>query len=307
VAWLITIATALLVSMYLTKRLLQPVNLLDRAAAHFSAHDFSHRVSVAGSGELSRLAKTYNAMCDSIQQAHADLMRQEQLSTIGRLASSLVHDLRNPLAAIYGGAEMLIDGNLPAEHTRRIAENIYRACQRMQALLRDLLNVSKGEPRNADFCSVRGIIEAAAETAATDSPEIRIHVHVDSDVEALCDGTRVERVFNNLISNAIEAIAGSGEIYIEAELKDESLDVFVEDTGPGIPAHLSQALFKPFVTGKRSGLGLGLALSRQTMLDLGGDLTVSPSRHGSGACFRLQFPIVRTHQQHSSPHAAVNV
>jgi signal transduction histidine kinase len=306
IAWLLTIITALLLSMFLTRRLLEPINLLDQAAAQFALRDFSHRVPVRGSGELSRLAKTFNAMCDSIQQAHADLMRQEQLSTIGRLASSLVHDLRNPLAAIYGGAEMLIDGNLPPEHTHRIAENIYRACQRMQALLRDLLNVSKGEQRNVDFFSLHNMIEAAAETLASETSRMRIVMGVEETVEVLCDNTRVERVFTNLISNAAEALPHGGEIYIESERDGDGVAVFVEDTGRGIPPHLRPSLFKPFVTGKRSGLGLGLALSRQTMLDLGGDLSLATPRHGEGACFGLHFPTVRRNQLATSAHIPAN-
>ena len=93
-----------------------------------------------GNNELSRLAATFNQMSQSIEQAQADLIRQEQIHTIGRLGSSLVHDLRNPLAAIYGGAELLVDGHLPADQMRRIAKNIHRSCERVQVLLRDLLS-----------------------------------------------------------------------------------------------------------------------------------------------------------------------
>ena len=75
-------------------------------------------------------------MCASIRQAREDLIRQERISTIGRLSGSIVHDLRNPLAAIYGGAEMLVDADLPPAHVKRLAGNIYRASRRMQELCR---------------------------------------------------------------------------------------------------------------------------------------------------------------------------
>ena len=295
IAWLLTIATALLVSSYTTRRLLEPVKLLDRAASEIASRNYHYRVPVKGAGELSRLAETFNNMCDSIEQAQADLIRQEQIHTIGRLGTSLVHDLRNPLAAIYGGAEMLVDGQLPPEHTRRIASNIYRASQKMQELLRDLLDVSHGEARNAEFCRLREIVEAAAESVNRANLDVNIRIQLNESAEVFCDRTRVERVFVNLLSNAIEAMPDGGVVEISLREEPGSLVVFVEDTGPGIPSNIKSKIFRPFVTGKRYGLGLGLALSRQTMVDLGGDLAVAESA-GNGACFSVRFPKAPAHE-----------
>jgi len=289
-AWLATVAIALLVNLLMTRRLLDPVKLLDRAAAEIAARNYHYRVPVSGSDEFSRLAATFNHMCDSIEQARADLIRQEQINTIGRLGSSLVHDLRNPLAAIYGGAEMLVDGQLPAEHTRRVAHNIYRASHRLQELLRDLLNVSRGETGNIEACRLREIVEAAAEAAQNVDTGVRIKIALEDLTEVLVDRTRSERVFTNLFSNAIDAMPEGGDVYVYSKGDGDNLLVFVEDNGPGIPAEVRAQLFRPFVTaGKRSGLGLGLTLSRQTMLDLGGELQLL-SRPGPGACFCLRFP-----------------
>jgi hypothetical protein len=84
------------------------------------------------------------------------LIRQERISTIGHLSSSIVHDLRNPLAAIYGGAEMLVDGNLAPAHVKRLAANIYHASQRIQRMLQDLLNVSCGKSVASEPCRLGG-------------------------------------------------------------------------------------------------------------------------------------------------------
>lgn len=288
-AWFVTIATALLVSSFLTRRLLQPVKLLDRAASEIAARNYHFRLTVQGNDELSRLASTFNQMCDSIERAQAELIRQEQIHTIGRLATSLVHDLRNPLAAIYGGAEMLVDGELPPEQTRRIASNVYRASHRLQELLKNLLSVSRGEVAEPETCRLRDIIEAASESIQPGSG-IRIRIAVNDATELCVYRIRLERVFVNLFSNAVEAMPEGGNIYVYSKDDKTSLSVFVEDTGPGVPASVRSNLFQPFVTaGKRTGLGLGLPLARQTMLDLGGDLQLV-NRTGSGACFYLRFP-----------------
>jgi signal transduction histidine kinase len=288
-AWLVTIAAALTISSYFTSRLLAPVKALDRAAAAVAAGDYAVRLPPGGRDELGRLAKTFNQMCESIQRAQAELIRNEQIQTIGRLATSLVHDLRNPLAAIYGGAEMLIDGQLPPSHERRIALSIYRASQRMQQMLRDLLNISRGHTNQLEVCRLREILESAAETAPQNSGPVDVTMEIENDALIVADRTRIERVFSNLLSNAAEAMPEGGEVRIRAKQSDQWTDVLIEDSGTGVTPDLRDRLFQPFATGKRAGLGLGLTLSRQTMLELHGDLFLVSSGPG-GTCFCVRFP-----------------
>jgi signal transduction histidine kinase len=105
------------------------------------------RVPETGGDELARLARTFNQMSSSIQEARRELIRQERLTTIGRLATSIVHDLRNPLAAIYGGAEMMVDGELNPRRRERVAQTIYRSSRVIKELLQELVDVSRGRPR----------------------------------------------------------------------------------------------------------------------------------------------------------------
>jgi signal transduction histidine kinase len=101
----------------------------------------------------------------------------------------------------------------------------------------------------------------------------------------------MERVFLNLIANALEAMPHGGEIRIGARQRDNGVLIEVEDTGPGIPRAIQDRLFEPFVTaGKDDGLGLGLALSRQTVLDHGGDMWIEPA---AGAHFAIRLPLKR--------------
>jgi signal transduction histidine kinase len=276
----------------MARRIVEPVEQLDRAAAEVARQNYLIEVPVRGDDELGRLARTFNAMCASIRQARENLIRQERISTIGRLSSSIVHDLRNPLAAIYGGAEMLVDADLPPAHVKRLAGNIYRASRRMQELLQDLLNVSRGKHSQPEMCRLREVALAACEelAAAAEQQGVKLVLGIGAEIEALVERSRVERVFVNLVGNALEAMAGAGEVRITAETEEGAAVVHVEDTGPGIAPEIRARLFEPFVSaGKRNGLGLGLALSRQTVLDQGGDMWVE-SAEGRGARFSFRLP-----------------
>ena len=115
-------------------------------------------------------------------------------------------------------------------------------------------------------------------------------LEIPAEIEVPLERSRVERVFANLIGNALEAMSGGGEVRITAEMQDGAALVHVEDTGPGIAQEIRAQLFQPFVSaGKRNGLGLGLALARQTILDHGGDMWVE-SAPGRGARFSFRLP-----------------
>ncbi|MFN3324065.1 MAG: ATP-binding protein [Bryobacteraceae bacterium] len=291
--WLLAISGGLALTWSLARRIVKPVETLDLAAAEIARQNYAYRVSIDSGDEIGRLARTFNSMCASIQAARQELIKQERITTIGRMASSIVHDLRNPLAAIYGGAEMLLDSEVPESHKNRLAANIFRAARRIQGLLQDLLDVSKGRAPQTEMCDVREVIETAIDSAraAIDAQGIKLEIEMPEGIELPLERGRVERVFLNLIGNAIEVMPNGGEIRIRGEVEEGSIVVDVEDSGPGISEEIRPRLFEPFVTyGKRNGLGLGLALSRQTMLDHGGDMWASESRSGSGARFCLRFP-----------------
>jgi signal transduction histidine kinase len=299
--WAAAIITGLAVSGFLAHRMLKPIRQLDEAATMIARQEYGTRVPEGSNDELGRLARTFNAMCRSIQGAREELIRQERISTIGRLSSSIVHDLRNPLASIYGGAEMMMDGSLSEGQLHRVATNIYRSSRAINDLLQELVDVSRGRTQAPEPCSLSEVIAAAAEAqaASADRQGVIIDAQIDPAIELPLERARMERVFLNLIGNALEAMPDGGCVRIRAyENGGDSIVVSVDDTGPGIPASVRQHLFQPFVSEGKNGLGLGLALSRQTALDHGGDLWVEEAESIAGrklgARFRLRLPC----QQH---------
>jgi len=291
VLWLGAVLAGIGLTYLLARRLLRPVDELDRAAAEIASGNYNVRVPVHGGGEIGRLAETFNSMCASIRKAREDLIRQERIATIGRLSTSIIHDLRNPLAAIYGGAEMLVDTKLSGAQVERLAANIYRASRQVQSLLQELADVTQGRGHAREVCRLREVVTAAYEPLAAVAESRGITVQIDlEDVELPLDRSPMERVFQNLLSNAIEAMPNGGSVCVRADKHDSEILVSVEDNGPGIPASIAAQLFEPFVTaGKKNGVGLGLALSRETVVSHGGDLW-SDSK-SDGARFVLRLPV----------------
>ena len=296
--WLVAVLAGLGLTYSLARRILRPVQELDRGASEVSHGNYDYRIPVEDpdigtSDELGRLAAAFNAMCASIQNGREELIRQERIATIGRLSTSIVHDLRNPLAAIYGGAEMLIDGELTSGQVQRLAGNIYRSSRRMQQLLQELVDTGRGRSMSTEVCRLRDIVSAACDVFAptAEAQSVKIEVDVPDSIELPLERARMERVFLNLVDNALGMMPTGGTLRIAARAEGSSVTVTVQDTGPGIPSQIRGRLFQPFVSaGKKNGIGLGLAFSHQTVLDHGGKLWAD-SETRTGARFLIQLPL----------------
>jgi nitrogen-specific signal transduction histidine kinase len=209
------------------------------------------------------------------------------------ISASIVHDLRNPLATVVAASEMLMELDSSSAQATRLAANIFRAAGRMRGLLADLAGASHGRGSTSEICKIRDIIAAACDAVLPVAEKHSVHIlnHISGDTEVRLERSRIERVFFNLITNALEAMPHGGNISIDARKADQHVLIEVEDTGPGIPAGIRDRLFQPFVTlGKNHGLGLGLALSRQTVLDHGGDMWIEPA---AGARFVIRLPLTQ--------------
>jgi signal transduction histidine kinase len=218
---------------------------------------------------------------------------QKHIFDMGWLSTSIVHDLKNPLGTVSAGAEMLMELDLTPTEVRRLAANIQRAAGRMRELLADLAGASSGSKSTFQVCNVRHVIDAVSEAVLpiAERQGVRIVNEASIGLQIPLLRSRMERVFWNLIANALEAMPHGGEIRIGARQRDNGVLIEVEDTGPGIPRAIQDRLFEPFVTaGKDGGLGLGLALSRQTVLDHGGDMWIEPA---AGAHFTIRLPLNR--------------
>jgi signal transduction histidine kinase len=215
------------------------------------------------------------------------------IATTGWLAAGMIHDFRNPLGTIRSVSEILLDVDVGAIQLKRLARNMHNAATRMQELLTDLTDSLRGNLAPPEIGSLQEIIRVACKTAH-DVPHknVRVFVDVPTGLHLPLRPSCIQRVFVNLLRNSFEAMPEGGEITIAARRSGDHALIDLQDSGPGIPSTIRDRLFQPFVTaGKARGLGLGLALARQTILSHGGSMWLAA---GKGAHFVISLPGAET-------------
>lgn len=233
---------------------------------------------------------------------NARTIASERTGSLSAIAS-IIHDLRNPLATIHGSAEMLVGSRLSQSQIHRLARNMYCASVRMRELLEECLDRSRCAEKHVEASDVRELITSAIDKIAVNAQfqSVQITQIVPRGLVVALDRHRIHRVLINLLVNALEVMPDGETIHVSALSHHRSVLIRVRDTGPGITPEIRDRLFQPFATaGKSNGLGLGLAFSRQAVIDHGGEMWAESSPRG-GACFAFRLPM--TTPQTSPSHA----
>ncbi len=326
-----TFALALLVFAYfaLTRLIVRPIDALVRAADRVVAARAPLAVSGTSARELSDLGSSLQAMTSRLIQdesamrakveeltlttkrltdTRAQLARSERLASVGRLAAGIAHEIGNPIAALIGMEDLLLEGDLDPGTQRTFLERMKRETDRIHAILRDLLDFARpempasqasGEP--SVLAEVIANVLGLARMQRTPRPvDYRTELEAGSLLVAL-PSHRLTQVLLNLLLNASAAIAssqrahGSAEaassITLRAQRDSGKVRIEVEDSGPGIDPAIADRLFEPFVTTKDvgEGTGLGLAVCRGIVEAAGGEIFVDRSFR-PGARFVLVLP-----------------
>ena len=237
-----------------------------------------------------------------LDQARSELARLARLNELGEMASTLAHELNQPLSAIanyvQGSRRMLdrLEGEVPPA-LRGALEETAKQALRAGDIIRHLREfVTRGDTDKQPEDITR-LIEEAGTLALVGSKERGIKSVFDFSPgggTVMADRVQIQQVLINLMRNAMEAMRDSElkQIVVRTRPVDGNrMQVEVEDTGPGIPDEIAPQLFQPFVTSKPTGMGIGLSISRRIIESHGGDLTVSRNSHG-GATFTFSLPLL---------------
>ena len=257
--------------------------------------DFAFPLQVRSRDEVAELTTAFDKMRKSLQKSQQDLLHAERLATIGRMASSISHDLRHPLTTILAYAEFQSEGNLDDSQRKAVYDEIRASVNRMAELISSLLEFSKGQ--EALKLTHGDVVDALERTLAAVRlrPEfkgIQITVAHEGATDGWFDFKKLDRAFHNLLQNACEAApADFGKVHMTAREVADHIEILVTDNGPGIPDAIRGDLFQPFVTfGKEQGTGLGLAVVQKVVRDHAGEVTVETTGK-TGTTFKLVLPL----------------
>ncbi|MDH5662758.1 MAG: ATP-binding protein, partial [Elusimicrobiota bacterium] len=264
----------------------------------FTTEDLELLSTVANQASIAiENAKLYEEM----RELEKNLHRADKLTALGTLASSIAHEIRNPLVSIKTFTKLAPKKFNNQDFLDKFQAIIPEELQRMETILNQLLNF--GHPSQAEFCltSVEGVIDSILSLMNTELSRSNIEVVklYDKDVpQIMADGEQLKQVFMNIVLNAIQAMPEGGALKIITGLEQDSMDsdtsAFVsiefEDTGCGIPEGNLEDLFNPFFTTKNGGSGLGLSISHRIIREHNGHIDVK-SREGEGTTFTVKLPL----------------
>ncbi len=291
------IGLALLVTVsvgyFFGRSFIRPIFELKRGTHAVAEGRLEERVTITSRDEFRELGDAFNSMADKLVELTDDVRKKERQAMFGRMAAGLVHDLSHPIQNIGNSCKLIVRVFDDPEYRQTFTRTIDREIDTLKRVLDDLRNVARPAPVErfpvdmnrsvADIVeSMRGFAEesgVALESKFSSEPVI-----IDGDVFAL------GRVYRNLITNAIQATQPGGRVTIATARDRDKVEVTVSDTGSGIPAERLGAIFDDFVTTKKRGLGLGLAITKRIVEQLGGTITVA-SELGKGTTFTIRFPV----------------
>lgn len=273
----------------LSRILTRPLEVLSRSVRAFGMGDSDHRTPRYGTQEVLELSSAFVEMRNEIQQANRALIESERLATIGRMASSVSHDLRHYLAAIYANAEFLTSDRLSSKERSEIFADIRAAVLGTTDMIESLLIFSR------TGSSIRRTPELMATLVERAVAVLRSHPDSEgvvittkycdpTETEVYADAKQIERALFNLLINACQSVRAPGEpakVAVVLEVQADQMIVNIVDNGAGVAQEIRDSLFAPFVSqGKQKGTGLGLTLAHCIAEEHGGAVVLLSSRPG---------------------------
>jgi signal transduction histidine kinase len=289
VVGLLALLSGTMLMIVISRLVTRPLEELSRGVRAFGLGDIEHRIPRHGTQEVRDLSTAFASMRSEIQKANQTVLESERLATIGRMASSVSHDLRHYLAAIFANSEFLASDRLSAKERAEIFGDIRAAVNGTTDMIESLLIFSRTGAR------LRRQPELMATLLERATALVRAHPDADgvtlttdygepTETAVVVDEKQIERAISNLLLNACQSVRSMGElakVAVTLETQERQIIVNVIDNGPGVPEKIRESLFEPFVSeGKQKGTGLGLTLAHTIAFEHGGEVVLLSSRPG---------------------------
>ena len=277
------------------RRFINPILTLIRGTKALAEGRLDERVPVDSTDELGQLGVAFNNMADRLVELQEDVRKKERVAMFGRIAIGLVHDLSHPIQNIGNSCKLIVKMFDDVEYRENFRRTVERELSQVKRVLDDLRNVARPLPLerfpldvNKALSELAESMQATAESSGLtlDTELLLGPLFIEGDTFAL------NRVYRNLVTNAFQATPPHGRVVIRTTRQDGQAVIEIADTGCGIPPERLETIFDDFATTKRRGLGLGLAISKKVVEQLGGTIAVT-SQVGLGSTFTLRFPVTK--------------
>jgi two-component system NtrC family sensor kinase len=318
IAWStgVLVVSLLLVLARLTyKWIFRPIKQLHRAVQRVGQVDLSHRIELRTGDEMQELAEAFNDMTSRLEEVYRDLERQveqrgrqlvrsEQLASVGFLAAGVAHEINNPLASISLGAEalerrlrgMLPSGTPDADHAWRFLTMIQTEAFRCKGITEKLLDFSRLRDQERQPYSLSSLVADVIDMVQHMGRyrEKQIVLASTSDVVAQVNPQEIKQVILNLVVNALDSMEPGGMLQIDVTDEAGHAVLVFSDDGCGMTPEILRNIFEPFFTRWRSGkgTGLGLSISHRIISDHHGQIEATSGGPGKGSRFTVRLPLV---------------
>jgi signal transduction histidine kinase len=293
---ILVIGIALLVTVtvgyFFGRSFIRPIFALMRGTNAVAAGRLNERVTITSKDEFRQLGDAFNRMADKLVELTEDVRKKERQAMFGRMAAGLVHDLSHPVQNIGNSCKLIVRVFDDPEYRQTFTRTIDREMETLKRVLDDLRNVARPAPVERFPLDVNRSIADIVESMRGYADESGVGLEAKFASEPVIiegDVFALGRVYRNLITNAIQATQAGGRVTIATVRDRDNVEVMVSDTGSGIPAERLGAIFDDFVTTKKRGLGLGLAITKRIVEQLDGSISVA-SEIGKGTTFTIRFP-----------------
>jgi len=290
-AGLVVLLAGNLIGLFLASRITRPIQRLATEAARIAGGDLDDDIEVRAPGEVGELADALRAMVVGLRRSREELLRTERMATLGTLATSLAHEIRNPLSSMRMSVEVALEE--PDESERREASAlILEEIARLEHLVDDLLAFARPGPPRRETVDVVEVVTGTIQLLDRQMVHRKIDVRFDRTTDlpgVLADPRQLRQLLVNLMLNAAQSMPHGGRLTLAVEPAPQGVVLSVSDEGGGIPEGEQERVWEPFVSLREGGSGLGLPVSRGIVEAHGGSIELESGP--TGTTFRVLIPI----------------
>lgn len=286
------------IALVISQRLIRPFLRLEEATRRVTEGDYSFRFLSRDNDDFAFLSDSFNTMMKELDVTRQEILQTEKVSAWQEIAQRLAHEIRNPLTPIRLYSQKILtkvdEEELPRELIKKSMNRILLEVDNLNNLLVEFRDFARQRPPELKPYNLKEFIVEMVDVYGVSYPKLSlITEHIPPDLYVEFDMTQFRQVFNNLLTNAVQAMEGVGVIIIRADLVKKGYSVYcriqMTDSGPGIAPEDKEKIFNPYFTTREEGTGFGLSIVERIVFDHNGRIWVE-SLAGEGTTFYIDLP-----------------